>query len=133
MGMRRSALVAIGAALGAGIRWIGLELEWGNPDQIILALNLLGTALLATVIEWRGKGVSTQSEALMGAGFCGALTTWSSLALLTADHLKHARFTHALLWLGANIAAGLVVAAAAKAVQAQRRPPPVSIHSGPGP
>jgi CrcB protein len=75
-------LVALGAALGAPTRWwVDLTIQrrwtpvfpWGT-----FLVNVTGSALLgASAARW----VSTSSTlALVGIGFCGSLTTFSSFA-----------------------------------------------------
>ena len=74
-------LVALGAAVGAPIRflcgrWLDRGLPWGT-----LAVNLGGSLLLGALF---GAGVPAQPMALLGTGFCGGLTTYSSFAVQSA-------------------------------------------------
>lgn len=71
-------LVALGAALGAPARLLAGHLldrrtHWGT-----LTVNLLGSALLGWLV---GHGIEGRPLALFGTGFCGAFTTYSSLAV----------------------------------------------------
>ncbi len=75
-------LVALGAAVGAPLRFVSgrlldRRLHWGT-----LAVNLGGSALLGALL---GGGVSGHAMALVGTGFCGGLTTYSSFAVQTVD------------------------------------------------
>nr|WP_033345425.1 CrcB family protein [Catenuloplanes japonicus] len=73
-------LVLVGGAAGAVLRFLldtavaarlGKRLPWG-----ILAANVLGSLLLGLL-----HGTApTWLIALLGTGFCGGLTTWSTLA-----------------------------------------------------
>lgn len=79
------AAVFIGGALGALARAGLLELapvtvgEW--PWATFVA-NILGCAILAFVItHQRTNGWSSTRLALLGTGFCGALTTFSTVQL----------------------------------------------------
>ena len=70
-------LVAIGAAVGAPLRylaghWLDRRLHWGT-----LLANLVGSAVLGALV---GAAVEGHWLALLGTGFCGGLTTWSTLA-----------------------------------------------------
>jgi CrcB protein len=75
-------LVAVGAALGAPIRWwVDLVIQrrwtplfpWGT-----FLVNVSGSVLLGV---FAGRWSSTSSLiALFGIGFCGSLTTFSSFA-----------------------------------------------------
>ena len=76
-------LVALGAAAGAPLRLLaGHHLDrlrgehrvhWGT-----LLVNLLGSALLGWLV---GHGVDGRPLALLGTGFCGALTTYSAVSV----------------------------------------------------
>ena len=116
--------IVLGAAVGAGIRWVALSDAQPIPlDAIYLLINTAGAGILGTLAHWNGPHISRGQEALIGAGFCGALTTWSSLALLTADHLKQGRFLLGVSWLAANIILGVAAAGAAKQLQSRRVAP----------
>lgn len=71
-------LVALGAALGAPVRLLaGLALDrevpWGT-----LAVNLVGSGLLGWLV---GHGIDGHPMALLGTGFCGAVTTYSAVVV----------------------------------------------------
>lgn len=79
-------LVALGAAVGAPLRYLvnhWLRARWGaTPAAGTLAVNVLGSLVLGLVA---GAGVDGSRMALVGTGFCGALTTFSTLALELQD------------------------------------------------
>jgi fluoride exporter len=71
-------LVALGAAVGAPMRylaghWLDRRLHWGT-----LLVNLLGSATLGALV---GAAVDGHWLALLGTGFCGGLTTYSAFAV----------------------------------------------------
>lgn len=71
-------LVALGAAVGAPLRYLAGHLldrrvHWGT-----LAVNLVGSAVLGSLL---GAAVHGDRLALLGTGFCGGLTTYSSFAV----------------------------------------------------
>ena len=71
-------LVALGAAVGAPLRYLAGDLldrrlHWGT-----LTVNLLGSAILGALV---GAAVDGHAMALLGTGFCGGLTTYSSFAV----------------------------------------------------
>jgi CrcB protein len=71
-------LVALGAAVGAPVRYLAGHLldrttHWGT-----LAANLAGSAMLGALL---GAAVHGDWLALLGTGFCGGLTTYSSFAV----------------------------------------------------
>ncbi len=75
-------LVALGAALGAPARYlVGLHLRGRTPataTAATLLVNVVGSFVLGLCVA---AGVSGSWLALVGTGFCGALTTFSSFAL----------------------------------------------------
>ena len=71
-------LVALGAAVGAPLRYLAGHLldrrfHWGT-----LVVNLVGSAILGALM---GAAVDGDSLALLGTGFCGGLTTYSAFAV----------------------------------------------------
>ncbi|MGA8211354.1 MAG: CrcB family protein, partial [Nocardioidaceae bacterium] len=70
-------LVAAGAAVGAPLRYLaGRLLDGGLPRGTMLA-NWAGSFLMGL---FSGLGLSGHVLALLGIGFCGALTTYSGFA-----------------------------------------------------
>ncbi len=74
--------VALGAAVGAPLRyllghWLDDRLPWGT-----ILVNLLGSFLLGL---FSGLALGGDEMALLGTGFCGALTTYSAFAVHTHD------------------------------------------------
>lgn len=74
--------VALGAALGATLRYLvgtrydpapGTGPPWGT-----LGVNVVGSALLGLAA---GLGLDGDALALVGTGFCGGLTTYSTFAV----------------------------------------------------
>lgn len=125
MEARRAAAIAIGAMAGAGIRWaLTQALGPGGVDPALLAVNLTGSLLLGILSGARPATVSARTEALLGAGFCGALTTWSSLALHTATQYRAGSWLAPSVWLLANLAGGVALALLARRATRRRWDPP---------
>jgi CrcB protein len=101
-------LVALGAAVGAPARFLtdlvlahyaGRYLPWGT-----LVANTIGSGLavfLAVALADPGW------SALLVTGFCGALTTYSTLSYETLVLVEDGRWPHALANVAANLAGGL--------------------------
>ena len=73
-------LVAMGAAVGAPLRYLAghvldRRLPWGT-----LIVNLAGSAAMGALV---GAAVDGRWLALLGTGFCGGLTTYSAFAIQT--------------------------------------------------
>lgn len=75
-------LVAAGAAVGAPLRhWLGLR--WAGPRHAgTLLANLVASLLLGLCT---GLALDGHLLALLGTGFCGGLSTWSTLAVQAHD------------------------------------------------
>lgn len=109
--------MAIGAMLGAALRWSTAQvLGPDGYDPALLIVNIAGTAALGALTGLRPGMLTTRTEALLGAGVCGALTTWSALALRTAQQYHDGRWAVATIWLAANLVIGFAVAAAARSL-----------------
>lgn len=101
-------LIALGAALGAPLRYLTDRAVQARHDSPFpwgtLTVNVAGSLLLGVVA---GLPAGPAVTALVGTGFCGALTTWSTLSYETLRlHRERARF-HALANVLASVLAGL--------------------------
>lgn len=115
MDLRRSVAIVVGAAAGAGIRWaLTTALGPSGVDAALLTVNLTGAALLGLLTGARPGALDARTEALLGAGFCGALTTWSSLALRTATEYRAGYWLGSSVWLVANLIGGVAMAVTAR-------------------
>ena len=82
-----------------------------------LAVNLAGAFVLALVVVIAAEvAPSRYLRPLVGTGFCGALTTFSSVVVTTAELLGHHRVTTATGYLAATIAGGLAAALLGRSV-----------------
>lgn len=121
---RELALVGLGAAPGALLRWqSGVQLgPWlGGSAGADLLVNLLGSFMLgflAGPIPQR-----TSLVLLLGIGFCGSLTTFSSWMLDVLRLTRHGHPAEALGLIGASLALGLVCAAAGLQLSRRLRRP----------
>jgi CrcB protein len=107
-------LVALGAAVGAPLRYltdrliqarVGSRFPWGT-----LAVNVAGSLLLGFLI---GLPVEPRVAALLGTGFCGALTTYSTLAVETVTLPRRSAVGNVVVSVTAGLAAaglGLLLA-----------------------
>lgn len=114
-----AAAVFLGGSAGALARY-GLGV-WivpvGEIPVATLVANLVGSALLgvlAGVVERRAR--RGLAWAMLGVGFSGALTTFSTFALEALHLLEGSGAPAAALYAGASILAGLLIAASARRV-----------------
>ena len=111
--------VAVGALIGTPVRY-ELGLAWpshGGLPRATLAVNLVGAFILGALLEVLGRaGADTdwrqRARLLAGTGFCGSLTTYSTLAV-ESDLLIHSRNAGlAATYAMGTVIAGLIAAAA---------------------
>ncbi len=75
-------LVALGAAVGAPLRYVAGQLLDGRLPWGTVAVNWAGTFLLGW---FSGLGLSGHTLAFLGTGFCGTLTTYSTFVAQTSE------------------------------------------------
>jgi fluoride exporter len=104
------ALVLVGAAIGAPLRFFTDRFIQSRHDSVFpwgtLAVNIAGSFVLGAVV---GAGASTTVTALLGAGFCGALTTYSTFGYETYRLIQD----RAILLASVNVVGSLVAGAGA--------------------
>ena len=105
-------LVALGAVPGALLRW---QLSLHLTDQNLLA-NVLGAACLGFL---GGLPAAPRRQLLVGVGFCGSLTTFSSWMLDAVRLLASGDVASAAGLIGLTL--GLGLGAAALGLQMGRR------------
>ena len=96
-------LVGMGAVPGALLRWLALHLG----DQNLL-VNVLGAAFLGLLA---GLPAAPRRQLLLGIGFCGSFTTFSSWMLAAMKHLSTGDWSAALGLIGLTLGLGLGAAA----------------------
>lgn len=76
-------LVALGAAAGAPLRyWLAVRFDSEDFPTGIWLANTAGSTLLGLFV---GLGAHGDGLALLGTGFCGGFTTYSTFAAQTAS------------------------------------------------
>ena len=91
-------LVALGAAVGAPLRFLAAHHLDGRLPLGTLAVNVVGSALLGLCA---GLALDGDALALVGVGFCGGFTTYSAFSVQVVDRGR---------WLGSAYAAGTIAA-----------------------
>jgi len=87
-------LVALGAAVGAPLRYVAghlfdVRFPWGT-----VLVNVLGSFLLGL---FTALGVNGDGTALLGVGFCGGFTTYSAFAVQSFDHGRRRGLANVML------------------------------------
>ena len=110
--------VALGALAGAPLRLLADRLAAARrgPGSVlgILSVNVLGSAVLGVLL---GLGdVSPAVVALVGTGFCGTLTTFSTFGFDVVRLVEERAVARALAYVTATLLLGLGAAAAGYAL-----------------
>ncbi len=109
--MMDALLVATGAAVGAPLRWLTdravsarfpSRFPWGT-----LCVNLIGCFVLGFVLA----AATAPLALLLGTGFCGAFTTFSSFSFETVRLLEGGPRRYAVWNLAVSVLAGSALAA----------------------
>ena len=97
-------LVALGAAVGAPTRYLAGHLLDGHLPRGTVVVNLVGSFLLGL---FSALALTDHASALLGTGFCGALTTYSTFGYETVRLFEDGARFYSLLNAATSIAAGL--------------------------
>jgi fluoride exporter len=101
-------LVAAGAAVGAPLRYVLDRAVRSRHDSAFpwgtLVVNVLGSLVLGVLV---GLPAAPWLSALLGVGFCGALTTYSTFGHETLRLLRNRTYLLATLNVVVSLAAGL--------------------------
>ena len=107
-------LVVAGALVGAPLRLLAIRLAaraGRDPATGTLGVNVAGSALLGGVLG--ADGVPGWVVALVGAGLCGTLTTFSTFGADVVRLLEERALGRALGYLAATVVLGIGAAAVA--------------------
>ena len=109
-------LVGAGAVPGALLRW-QVALHLGDQNLLV---NVLGAALLGLLA---GLPAAPRRQLLIGIGFCGSLTTFSSWMLAVTKQLSSGNWAAALGLIGLTLGLGLGAAALGFCLGRRFKPP----------
>lgn len=102
--------VALGAAFGAPLRYLVDRLVQRRHDTVFpwgtVTVNLAGCLLLGFLVSAAGR-VSPAVAAIVGTGFCGALTTYSTFSYETLRLVQGGARFYAAGYLTASVLGGL--------------------------
>ncbi|WP_433732854.1 fluoride efflux transporter CrcB [Nocardia sp. CA-129566] len=105
-------LVIAGAAIGAPVRYLTDRLVQARHDTVFpwgtLTVNVVGSLTLGFLTgAATAAAVGPNLQLLIGTGFCGALTTYSTLSYETLRLTQTGARFHAIANLAATITAGI--------------------------
>ena len=105
--------VALGALAGAPLRLLAdrVAVARRGPGSVLgtLTVNVVGSAVLGVLLGLRG--VSPAVLALVGTGFCGTLTTFSTFGWDVVRLVEERAVSRAAAYLLGSLALGLAAAA----------------------
>lgn len=135
IGSLELAAVSAGGAVGALGR-VGLEQAWPNAagswPWVTFAVNIAGALMLGCLMAaLRRRGpISIPAYRLLGTGFCGALTTFSTMQIELLEMLDRARYGLVLGYVSASVVGGYTaVSLGAKLIGSTPSPSPSSSTS----
>jgi CrcB protein len=108
---RELAAIFAGGAMGALVRaWLGTVVHQpaGGWPWLTFAINISGSAALAYVATRLQERLpqSTYRRPLLGTGFCGAYTTFSTMQVEVVELARGGRVGLAVAYAAASLAAG---------------------------
>jgi fluoride exporter len=114
-------LVMVGAAVGAPLRYLtdrvvqgrhGTALPWGT-----FTVNVIGSLMLGLLTGAAAAGgASPDTQLVLGTGFCGALTTYSTFSWETLRLFEDDARLLALVNVAGSVLGGLAAAATGFAI-----------------
>ncbi len=102
-------LVFLGGGAGSLLRYVAgrmipATLTSSPFPNAILFVNVLASFILGTVVGWViARSAGEEARLLIGVGFCGGLSTFSSFSYDTVVLLQNGRISAALLNIGLNV------------------------------
>lgn len=103
-------LVLLGGAVGAPVRYLTDRALRDRSPLGTLLVNVAGSAVLGVLIG-AGDVLPVAVKTLVGTGFCGALTTYSTFSLETLRLIEEGRARRAVAYVVASLVLGLAAAA----------------------
>lgn len=115
-------MVLLGGALGAPLRYCADLFVQSRHDTVFpwgtFLVNVLGSLVLGVTAALVSGGAAAWVFPLVGTGFCGALTTFSTFSYETVRLVEEGSLREAALNCLASVAVGLGACAAGFAVTA---------------
>jgi CrcB protein len=104
-------MICLGAAVGAPARYLTDRAIQARHDTVFpwgtLTVNVVGSLVLGILVGLAtGHAVPAEVLALVGTGFCGALTTYSTFGFETMRLVEEGARLYALLNVVVSVAAG---------------------------
>ncbi|MBD2702684.1 fluoride efflux transporter CrcB [Spirosoma sp. BT702] len=110
-------LIFMGGGVGSLLRYVAGRYVpatlTGSPfPNAILFVNVVASFILGAVVSWATYRQDEAARLLIGVGFCGGLSTFSSFSYDTVALLQNGRTGAALLNIGLNVVLCLLASVA---------------------
>ena len=106
-------MIALGAAVGAPARYLTDRAVQSRHESVMpwgtIGVNVIGSLVLGAMTG-AGTAVSPAVVALLGTGFCGALTTFSTFSFETWRLIEEEDYGAAVANVVVSVVAGLAAA-----------------------
>lgn len=104
--------IAIGAVLGAWLRWgIGLKLNsiFQNIPLGTVLVNLIGAFIIGFAVSFfASSSLNPNYKLLIITGFCGAFTTFSTFSMEVVALLQNGKFDYAIFTIAVHVLGSLL-------------------------
>lgn len=105
-------LVIVGGAVGAPLRYLTDRAVQARHDTVFpwgtFTVNIIGSVVLGLLVgAVTAAAIPHSLQLLVGVGFCGALTTYSTFSYETLRLREDGAFFHAVANVVISVAAGL--------------------------
>lgn len=107
------AVVFVGGCVGGAARYAATSAGHapaGGFPWATFAVNVSGAFVLAAVVVAAARRPSRYLRPLLGTGFCGAFTTFSSVVVSADQMFAHGHAATAVAYLAATVIGGLAAA-----------------------
>jgi CrcB protein len=111
--MKQALLIFLGGGMGSVLRYLISTHFNSSENQFYLGtflVNVIGCLILGIVlgISLKNSWLSSETTLLLGVGFCGGFTTFSTFGFEMFTLLKENNLGMFLLYTGASLAVGLL-------------------------
>tara|TARA_B100000686_G_scaffold117768_1_gene124963 strand:- start:225 stop:605 length:381 start_codon:yes stop_codon:yes gene_type:complete len=110
-------LVMLGGAVGAACRYGVDRMSYSYLGSSLLgtfSVNIIGSLLLGFLVGCALNKTNWNQEysLLLGVGFCGSFTTFSTVTVSSVQLISNGNYTKAIIYLVSSVVIGLMAALA---------------------
>ena len=111
--MKQVLLIFLGGGMGSVLRYLISSYFNSSENQLYLGtflVNIIGCLLLGFIlgISLKNSWMSTETTLLLGAGFCGGFTTFSTFSVEMHALLRVGNFSMFFVYMASSILIGVL-------------------------